>query len=63
MNWENMRIHLADPKVCDFSVPREFYEFHLPSPEPDLSYLRRSLEFDMDLARELFVPGPFWEDE
>ncbi len=63
MNWENMRIHLANPKLCDFSVPREFYKFHLPSPEPDLSHLRGSLEFDLNLARELFVPGPFWDNE
>ncbi|MFO8101383.1 MAG: hypothetical protein R6U37_04330 [Dehalococcoidia bacterium] len=34
MNWKGMRMHLADPKLCDFSVPKEFYEFHLPSPPP-----------------------------
>ncbi len=63
MNWKDMRIYMANPKLCDFSVPREFYEFHLPSPAPDLSYLQRSLEFDLNLARELFVPEPLGSDD
>ena len=63
MNWYGMRMYLASPRLSDFSIPKEFYEFYAPSPTPDLSYLRESLDIDLELARELFIPEPFCDDD
>ncbi|MFO8101542.1 MAG: hypothetical protein R6U37_05160 [Dehalococcoidia bacterium] len=63
MNWFGATLHLASPRLTDLSVPKEFYEFHLPSPPPDPFFLQDSLEFDPELARELFVPEPSREDD
>ena len=62
MNREGMIVHVADLEIFDFNEPREFYEFHLPSPVFDLSYLLESLEFELDLDREMFIHEPIRDD-
>ncbi len=62
MNREGVIVHVADLEIFDFNEPSEFYEFHLPSSVSDLSYLLESLEFELDLVRELFIHEPFRDD-
>ena len=52
------KLHIANPGLCDFSVPKELYDFRTPSVAPDLSNLRNPLQVDWDMARRLFVGNP-----
>lgn len=50
------KYYTGNSKLSDFSVPEEVYDFKVPSPKPDLSNLRKPISFNMDLARQLFIP-------
>ena len=52
------KLHIANPGLCDFSVPKKLYDFRTPSVVPDLSNLRKPLQVDWDMARRLFVGNP-----
>ena len=52
------KLHIANPRLCDFSVPKELYNFRSRSVVPDLSNLRKPLQVDWDMARRLFVGSP-----
>ena len=49
------RMHLANTKLADFSIPKEMVDFRVSQIVPDLSYLRQPLQVDWDMARRLFV--------
>lgn len=49
------KYYVGSSKLSDFSIPGEVYDFKVPSPEPNLSNLRRPLNLNMDLASKLFV--------
>lgn len=50
------RAYTADPKLGDFSVPKEVYNFRMPSPAIKTSGLTGQVKLDMDKARKLFIP-------
>lgn len=52
------RMHLANTKLADFSVPKEMVDFRVSQIVPDLSYIRQPLQIDWDVARRLFVGDP-----
>jgi len=47
--------YTGSSKLSDFSVPRETYNFKVPTPTPNLSGLRGPASVDMDAARRLFM--------
>jgi len=50
------RAYTANPKLSDFSVPKEVYNFRMPSPRIKTNGLTRQVNVDMDKARKLFIP-------
>jgi len=50
------RAYTANPKISDFSVPKEVYNFRTPSPGIKTNGLTGQVNVDMDKARTLFIP-------
>ena len=51
------RYYTGSARMGDFSIPAKVYDFKVPSPTPNLSKLKESVNLDMDKARELFLPA------
>jgi len=49
-------LYIANPKLCDFSAPKDVYNFRVPTSTPDLSKLREPARVDLNKAIELFIP-------
>ena len=47
--------YTANEKLSDFSIPKEVYNFKVPTPIPDLSKLREPVS--MDLNKGLLIPS------
>lgn len=58
--------YTSSPKLSDFSIKPEVYDFRPPTPTPDLSPLRGPVGLDMEKARKMFlvnsVKGPQVEE-
>lgn len=48
--------YVGSRRLGDFGMPKEVYDFRVPSPKPDMSNLRRPLSLDLDTASNLFIP-------
>jgi len=48
--------YVGDRRMGDFSVPKDVYDFKVPTPIPNLSNLRKPVSLDLERAKKLFIP-------
>jgi len=53
---EPQRIRRVRRTTRAFRPRPEVYDFSVPSPEPNLSKLRKPLKLDLEMAQDLFIP-------
>jgi hypothetical protein len=49
--------YVGNRKLGDFKVPKNVYNFGVPTSTPNLSNLRKPLSVNWDLAGKLFIPN------
>jgi len=49
--------YVGNRRLGDFGVPKDIYDFKVPSPTPGLSNLRKPVSLDLEKARKLFMPS------
>jgi len=47
--------YVGQRRLDDFSVPKNVYDFKVPTPTPDLSNLRKPVSLDLERAKTLFT--------
>ena len=47
--------YTGSSRLGDFSIPKEVYNFRVPSPTPNLAELRKPVKLDMEKASQLFT--------
>jgi hypothetical protein len=48
--------YVGNRRLGDFSVPKNVYDFKVPTSTPDLLNLRKSVSLDLERAKKLFIP-------
>jgi hypothetical protein len=48
--------YVGGRRLGDFSVPKNVYDFKVPTSTPDLSNLRKPASLDLERAKKLFIP-------
>ena len=48
--------YVGNRRLGDFSVPKNVYDFKVPTSTPDLSNLRKPASLDLERAKKLFIP-------